>query len=175
MASLDPCEFISQTVSRSVHPFCRAHGRDQPTDRHTNKYTDHGTSVTIGHNSCLVQRCGLINNKINTHKDAPIRRSRQRLQNRYVFIIKTYCKCILFPERGIAFLERSYRYVFTKNIQTIIESATCDLFNKVKASNDSLYHSLPPQRSLHDALRVIGHQFQLPNCIYKFLLKYLLL
>ena len=31
-----------------------------------------------------------------------------------------------------------------------------------------LYHLLPPQRPLHDALRVRGHQFQLPNCIYKF-------
>jgi len=28
--------------------------------------------------------------------------------------------------------------------------------------------TLPPQRPLHDALRVRGHQFQLPNCIYKF-------
>ena len=39
---------------------------------------------------------------------------------------------------------------------------------KDKASNHCLYHILPPQRPLHDALRVRGHQFQLPNCIYKF-------
>jgi len=31
-----------------------------------------------------------------------------------------------------------------------------------------VYHLLPPQRPLHDALKVRGHQFQLPNCIYKF-------
>jgi len=42
-----------------------------------------------------------------------------------------------------------------------------DLFNKVKASNHCLYHLLPPQRPLHDALRVRGHQFQLPNWLYK--------
>ena len=30
------------------------------------------------------------------------------------------------------------------------------------------YHLLPPHKPLHDALRVRGHQFQLPNCIYKF-------
>jgi len=69
------------------------------------------------------------------------------------------------------FLERSYRYGFTKeifHIQTIIDSVTYDLFNKVKASNHCLYHLLPPQRPLHDALRVRGHEFQLPNCIYKF-------
>ena len=69
------------------------------------------------------------------------------------------------------FLKRSYGYGFTKeifHIQTIIDSVTCDLFNKVKASNHCLYHLLPPQRPLHDALGVRGHQFQLPNCIYKF-------
>ena len=36
------------------------------------------------------------------------------------------------------FLIRSYRYGFTKeifHIQTIIDSVTCDIFNKVKASN----------------------------------------
>ena len=36
------------------------------------------------------------------------------------------------------FLKRSYRYGFTKeifHIQTIIDSVTYDLFNKVKASN----------------------------------------
>ena len=27
---------------------------------------------------------------------------------------------------------------------------------------------LPPHRPLHDALTVRGHQFQLPNCTYKF-------
>ena len=37
-----------------------------------------------------------------------------------------------------------------------------------KASNHCLYHLLPPQRPLHNALRVRGYQFQLPNCIYKF-------
>ena len=69
------------------------------------------------------------------------------------------------------FLKRSHRYGFTKeifHIQTITDSVTYDLFNKVKASNHCLYHLLPPQRPLHDALRVRGHQFQLPNCIYKF-------
>ena len=30
------------------------------------------------------------------------------------------------------------------------------------------YHLLPPQRPLHDAPRVRGHQFQLPDCIYNF-------
>jgi len=60
---------------------------------------------------------------------------------------------------------------FTKklfHIQTIIDSATYDLFNKVKASNYCFYHLLPPHRPLHDALRVRGHQFQLLNCTYKF-------
>jgi len=41
------------------------------------------------------------------------------------------------------FLERSYRYGFTKeifHIQTIIDSVTYDLFNKVKSSNHCLYH-----------------------------------
>ena len=60
------------------------------------------------------------------------------------------------------FLKRSFRYGFTKeifHIQTIIDSVTYDLFNKVKASNHCLYHLLPPQRPLHDALRVRGHQF----------------
>ena len=69
------------------------------------------------------------------------------------------------------FLKRSYRYGFTKeifHIQTIIDSVTYDLFNKVKASNDCLYHLGPPHRPLNEALRVRGHQFQLPNCIYKF-------
>jgi len=68
------------------------------------------------------------------------------------------------------FLKRSYRYGFTKeifHIQTIIDSATYDLFNKVKASN-FVYHLLPSQRPLRDALRVKGHQFQLSNCTYKF-------
>ena len=58
------------------------------------------------------------------------------------------------------FLRRSYRYGFTKeifHIRTIIDSVTYDLFNKVKASNHCLYHLLPPQRPLHDALRVRGH------------------
>jgi len=64
-------------------------------------------------------------------------------------------------------------YGFTKeifHIQTIIDSVTYDLFNKVKASNHCFYHLLLPQRPLHDALRVRGHEFQLPNCIssYKF-------
>jgi len=69
------------------------------------------------------------------------------------------------------FLKRSYRYGFIKeifHIQTTIDSVTYDLFNKVKASNHCLYHLLPPQRPLHDALRVRGHEFQSPNCIYKF-------
>jgi len=55
------------------------------------------------------------------------------------------------------FLKRSYRYGFTKeifHIQTIIDSLTCDLFNKVKAPNHCLYHLLPPQRPLRGALRV---------------------
>ena len=59
-------------------------------------------------------------------------------------------------------LRRPYRYGFTKgifHIQTIIDSATYDLFDKVKALNNYLYHLLPPQRPLHDALRVRGHQF----------------
>jgi len=69
------------------------------------------------------------------------------------------------------FLKRLYRYGFTKeifHIQTITDSVTYDLFNKVKASYHCLYHLLPPPRPLHDALRVRGHEFQLPNCIYKF-------
>jgi len=69
------------------------------------------------------------------------------------------------------FFKRSYRYGFTTemfHIQSIIDSVMYDLFDKVKASNHCLYHLLPPQRPLHNALRVRGYQFQLPNCIYKF-------
>jgi len=54
-----------------------------------------------------------------------------------------------------SFLKRSYRYGFTKeifNVQTITDSATCDLFNKVKASNHCLYHLIPPQLQLHGVL-----------------------
>ena len=50
----------------------------------------------------------------------------------------------------------------------VIYSVTYDLFKKVKASNHCLYHLFPLQRPPHDALRVRGHEFQLPNCIYKF-------
>jgi len=53
------------------------------------------------------------------------------------------------------FLERYYRYGFTKeifHIQSIIDSVTYDLFNKVKASSHCLYHLLPFQRPLQDAL-----------------------
>ena len=60
------------------------------------------------------------------------------------------------------FFKRSYRYGFTKemfHIQSIIDSVMYDLFDKVKASNHCLYHLLPPQRLLHDALRVRRHQF----------------
>jgi len=39
---------------------------------------------------------------------------------------------------------------------------------RLKPQTIVFYHVLPPQRPLHDALRVRGHQFQLPNCIYKF-------
>jgi len=69
------------------------------------------------------------------------------------------------------FLKRSYRYSFNKaicRIQTITDSVTYDLFNKVKASNHCLYQLLPRQRPLRDALRVREHEFQSPNCIYKF-------
>ena len=78
---------------------------------------------------------------------------------------------LIYNIKLVFFSKKSYRYGFTKEIfriQTIIDSVTYDLFNKVKASNHCLYHLLPPQRPLHDALRVTGHQFQLPNCIYKF-------
>ena len=63
----------------------------------------------------------------------------------------------------------SYRYGFTKeifHIQTIIDSVTYDPLYKVKASNHCLYHLLPPQRPLHDALRVTGHPLQLPMTAY---------
>ena len=86
-------------------------------------------------------------------------------------ILCVMCRDIQCIKNHAGFLKRSYRYGFTKeifHIQTITDSVTCDLFNKVKASNHCLYHLLPPQRPLDDALTVRGHQFQLPNCIYKF-------
>jgi len=44
-ASLDPPDPTSQTASR----FCRAHDRDRPTDRRTDRPIDHATrSVAIG-------------------------------------------------------------------------------------------------------------------------------
>jgi len=78
---------------------------------------------------------------------------------------------VLDPQLHTTYISSPRRYGFTKeifHIQTIIDSVTSDLFNKVKASNHCLYYLLPRQRPLHDALRVRGHQFQLPNCIYKF-------
>jgi len=39
-SSLGPTESATQTASRSVLPFCRAHKRDQQTDRQTGKPTD---------------------------------------------------------------------------------------------------------------------------------------
>jgi len=73
-----------------------------------------------------------------------------------------------------SFLKRSYRYGFTKeifNVQTITDSAACDLFNKVKASNHCLYHLLPPQLPLHDVLKsqdISSNYLTVLVCVYKF-------
>jgi len=57
--SLGLPESTTQTASRSVQPFCRAHDCDIPTDRQTCRPTDHATrSVTIGR-IYVVLRCGL--------------------------------------------------------------------------------------------------------------------
>jgi len=93
-------------------------------------------------------------------------------------VIFFYCFCGNSPScggpgqlRSLPFLKSGPGYGFTKeifDIRTIIDSTTYDLFNNVKASNHCITYLLPPHRPLHDALRIKGHQFQLPNCIYKF-------
>ena len=69
-----------------------------------------------------------------------------------------------------AFLKRSFRYGFSKQIseiQTFIDSTMHDLFSKIKAPNHCLFHLLPPRRPLHQTLRAIGHGFELPSYNYK--------
>jgi len=53
-------ESTSQTTSRSVQPFCRAHDRDQQTCHTVQRRTDHGMSVHARRNSTAHWRCGLM-------------------------------------------------------------------------------------------------------------------
>ena len=54
------------------------------------------------------------------------------------------------------FLKRSFRYGFTNiliTIQPLLDSATEDLFCKMKSSNHCLHPLLPPDRTLNQVLR----------------------
>jgi len=67
------------------------------------------------------------------------------------------------------FLKRSFRYGFTNKlitIQPLLDSATEDLFCKMKISNHCLHPLLPPDRTLNQVLRTRGHSFQLPTCSF---------
>jgi len=67
------------------------------------------------------------------------------------------------------FLKRSFRYWFTNKlitIQPLLDSATEDLFCKMKSSNHCLHPLLSPDRTLNQVLRTRGHSFQLPTCSF---------
>jgi len=67
------------------------------------------------------------------------------------------------------FSKRSFRYGFTNKlitIQPLLDSATEDLFCKMKTSNHCLHPLLPPDRTLNQVLRTRGHSFQLPTCSF---------
>ena len=69
------------------------------------------------------------------------------------------------------FLKRSFRYGFRNKLITIphlLDSATEDLFCKMKTSNSNhcLHPLLPPDRTLNQVLRTRGHTFQLPTCSF---------
>jgi len=67
------------------------------------------------------------------------------------------------------FLKRSFSYGFTNKlitIQPLLDSATEDLFCKMKSSNHCLHRLLPPDRTVNQVLRTRGHSFQLPTCSF---------
>jgi len=67
------------------------------------------------------------------------------------------------------FLKSTFRYGFARKlitIQRLLDSATEDLFCKVKSSNHRLHPLLPPDRTLNQVLRARGHSFQLPACSF---------
>jgi len=67
------------------------------------------------------------------------------------------------------FLKRSFRYGFTNKlitIQALLDSATEDLFCKMKSPNHCLHPLFPPDRTLNQVLRTRGHSFQLPTCSF---------
>ena len=67
------------------------------------------------------------------------------------------------------FLKRSFRYGFTNKlitIQLLLDSATEDLFCKMKSFNHCLHPLLPPDRTLNQVLGTRGHSFQLPTCSF---------
>jgi len=67
------------------------------------------------------------------------------------------------------FLKLSFRYGFTNKlitIQPLLDSATEDLFCKMKSSNYCLHPLLPPDRTLNQVLGTRGHLFQLPTCSF---------
>jgi len=49
------------------------------------------------------------------------------------------------------------------DIQPLLDSATEDLFCKMKISNHCLHPLLPPDRTLNQVFRTRGHSFQLPT------------
>jgi len=70
------------------------------------------------------------------------------------------------------FLKFSFCYGFTTKlitIQPLLDSATEDLFCKMKSSNYCLHPLLPPDRTPNQVLRTRGHSFQLPTCSYNFI------
>ena len=67
------------------------------------------------------------------------------------------------------FLKRSFRYGFTNKlitIQPLLDSATEDMFCKMKSSDHCLHSLLPPDRTLNQVLRTRSHSFQLPTCSF---------
>jgi len=66
------------------------------------------------------------------------------------------------------FLKPSFRYGFTNKlitIQPLLDSATENLFCKMKISNHCLHPLLPPDRTLNQVLRTRGHSFSYPHVV----------
>ena len=76
--------------------------------------------------------------------------------------------CSLLSQTG-CWRVRSFRYSFTSKlitIQPLLDSATEDLFSKMKSSNHCLHPLLSPDRTLNHVLRTIGHSFQYPHVFF---------